>query len=328
MDHVHKPDSGFNDDRLYVSELEVQGLLKEKDKLNRLFFVWVSFLSYSPLLIKLWNAVFYAFTISEASKILNHYKRKISIMPFLLLAPCLIVIHKEFLLLAFVVIFLRLNITSKPYIRNLVVELILIGLVFMLRYWMVFPLLVLFYRRLLRSGYKKVSYLLTLVIIALAGYNIQYISEFYLENVATRALEMSSEASNYGLLNSDISSWSNRYTNNQLYIVFQYFFHPIISSNHQLYNSFLFIPFLLSSMFFVDFRGAYHRHKEILFVLAFAVITVLALNFGSNVRYKFLAAFLSIMLLHLSSKRFFNRKFYWVLALFVTYIVSLIFFRF
>lgn len=328
IDHVHKLGSGFNDDRLYVSKIEVQFLLKEADKLNRLFFLWARFLNYNPLLIKFFNALLYSFTIYEASKILKHYKLKFSITPFLLLAPCLIVIHKEFLLLTFVTIFLRLNITTKPYIKNLVFELLLVGLIFMLRYWMAFPLLLLLYLRLLKSSYKYAGYLLIIIIILLGWYNINYISEFILQNVTTRAIEMSSEALNYGLLNSNESSWSGMYSNNFFYIVFQYFFHPIISSNHQLYNSFLFVPLLLIFTVFIDFRKAYNSHKEILFLLTFLMITIIALNFGSNVRYKFITAFLSILLLNLSNGMFFNRKFYRLLTLFIIYNIPLSLIRF
>lgn len=267
-------ESGFHDDRNYLNPKFVIPR-SEFWSANFVFYQIIIFLNYSPFLIRAFNLLLVALLANKLISLNKEHKILFNLL-LISLVFSTYVISKEYLIL-FLVFNLLNNLHENKFDYKNVFLLII--LFFLRPFFSLIILLIYFYKTNNRSK---------LLFISLSFFCVLFFYDdllIFIQDNVLRSTELYFEGMNYGL-NSQSGSLSSTYSGSILYSSFQLFFLPVIGKYNYLYNSFLFFP-LLNIITIPALVKVFFKKKNTFILFAIIVIvTLIAINFGGNYRYK------------------------------------------
>ena len=275
---VSPVESGFHDDRNYLDP----NFTIPRSELwsnNFIFYKIIILFNHSPFLIRGFNLLLIALIASKLTDL--HKENKILVNLLLVsLVFSTYVISKEYLILYLVFTLLSILDENKFNFKNVFLVIIFSVILFFLR--TIFALIIL--SLFIYKANNRLKLILVTLVFFYSAFFYDDLLLFYQNNVI-RSIELYFEGRNYGL-NSESGSLSSTYSGSIFYSIFQLFFLPIIGKFNYLYNSFIFFPILniiaipaLAKVFFK------RKNSFVLFSIILMIILI-AINFGSNYRYK------------------------------------------
>ena len=286
--------SGFADDRNYGNVNYIHNRLKEFSLINNGYWYIANAALYlypaNYFILKFINCILLitCFHLS-VNKIFKDFQGIFMLYAFI---PSVVLVTKELFILLFFLVFIHIILNTSKNMFKLVGSSILLGAIGMFRY--VYIPFVIGYGLLkvrTRSRFLIVAVLIVILIILSNNSSFQgFITKF----VFSRFVEMSAEGQNYGL-NSQSGSLSAQYSGNLFYSMFQFFTSPVPGVHFYLYNFYYpqtLVLQIATLTLLVNFKKCWVNQKALLLIVFLFVMLIIAINFGSNFRYKYIMIYL------------------------------------